>query len=186
MPNTARARPLLAVFFLLNGCQSKNIAPVGSPAATRAITASANILDGHATALEDITAAGLILKAGGGIGHDGTTLNAIETSVTTLSLSAGAAGAFVTETNAVTVDTLSDITRLAVQRQEDTASICIEADVVGRITNVANHFASDSSVINLCRGCDFTGEHNEVRRAKCFARDARHWILSQQCIENTI
>ena len=42
MPNTARALPLLAVFFLLNGCQSKNIAPVESPAATRAITASAN------------------------------------------------------------------------------------------------------------------------------------------------
>ena len=52
MPNTARALPLLAVFFLLNGCQSKNIAPVGSPAATRAITASTNQIVGRVLAVD--------------------------------------------------------------------------------------------------------------------------------------
>ena len=47
-----RALPLLAVFFLLNGCQSTNIAPVGSPAATRAITASANQIVGRVLAVD--------------------------------------------------------------------------------------------------------------------------------------
>jgi hypothetical protein len=72
-----------------------------------AITAGANIVDGRATPGADITASGLILKAGGGIGFDGSTLNALETSVITLSLSAGTAGAYLSETDAVTVDTVS-------------------------------------------------------------------------------
>ena len=52
MPNTARARPLLAVFFLLTGCQSKIVAPAESPAAPRAITASANLIVGRVLAVD--------------------------------------------------------------------------------------------------------------------------------------
>jgi hypothetical protein len=52
MPNTARALPLLAVFFLLNGCQSKNVAPIEPPAAPGAITASANQIVGRVLAVD--------------------------------------------------------------------------------------------------------------------------------------
>jgi len=95
-----------------------------------AITAGANILDGHATAAEDITAAGLILKAGGGIGTDGSTLNALETSVSTLSLSAGAVGAFVTETNGITVDALN----VAVNRVSADATVPVTASGSASVT----------------------------------------------------
>ena len=37
---------------MLNGCQSKNVAPVGSPAAPRAITASANQIVGRVLAVD--------------------------------------------------------------------------------------------------------------------------------------
>jgi hypothetical protein len=94
-----------------------------------AITASGNILDAHATAVEDITAAGLILKAGNGIGYD-VSVNAIETNVSTLSLSAGAGGAFVTETNAVTVDTLT----VAVNRVGSDASVPATASGTASVT----------------------------------------------------
>ncbi len=52
MPNTARALPLLAVFFLLTGCQSTNVAPAESPATPRAITASANLIVGRVLAID--------------------------------------------------------------------------------------------------------------------------------------
>ena len=52
----------------------------------------------------DISAAGLILKAGNGIGSGA---NHLETSVATLSVSSGAGGAFVTETDALAIGSLT-------------------------------------------------------------------------------
>ena len=103
---------------------------INAGTANVAVTASGNILDGHTTAVEDITAAGLILKAAGGIGTDGTTPNALETSVSTLSLSAGTAGAYVTESNAVTVNTLT----VAVNRVGSDASVPATASGTATLT----------------------------------------------------
>jgi hypothetical protein len=70
------------------------------------IASSGSIIDGDTAGdIEvDITAAGLQLSAGTGIGS-GT--NHLETTLTTLTASAGAGGLYVTESDAVTADTLT-------------------------------------------------------------------------------
>ena len=71
-----------------------------------ALTASGSIVDRDASGdtAVDISAAGLILKAGNGIGSGA---NHLETSVATLSVSAAAGGAFVTETDGLRIDSLT-------------------------------------------------------------------------------
>jgi hypothetical protein len=55
----------------------------------------------------DITAAGLILKAGNGIGFNGTTLNHLDVKVTTFTANAGVGGAYVNATELITAGTVS-------------------------------------------------------------------------------
>ena len=81
-----------------------------------AITAqSGSIVDRNTTAV-DIIANGLILKASGAIGASG---NNLETNVNTLSLSAGAGGAYITESTGLTVDTVT----VAVNRVASDATV---------------------------------------------------------------
>ena len=92
-----------------------------------AITASGSIVDLDTNAAVDVTAAGLILNAGSGIGSGS---NALETTVTTLSLSAGTAGAYVSEANAVTIDRLT----VAVNRVGSDASVPASASGTATVT----------------------------------------------------
>jgi len=79
---------------------------LASGSAHVSITAGADIVDGDAAGDSeiDITASGLRMQAGGAIGN---AANAIETTVLTLSAQAGNGGMFVTESNGLTVDTVS-------------------------------------------------------------------------------
>ncbi|MDO8340574.1 MAG: hypothetical protein Q7T59_01225, partial [Candidatus Woesebacteria bacterium] len=96
---------------------------ISAGSANVAITAQAgNIVDRDADgdSAVDITAAGLILKASNGIGSGA---NHLETTVNTLNLSAGAGGAFITESNGVTIDALT----VAVNRVASDASVSTPA-----------------------------------------------------------
>ncbi|WP_232504079.1 LEPR-XLL domain-containing protein, partial [Thiomicrospira microaerophila] len=71
------------------------------------IATAGSITDANNDANANITAHGLLLKAGNGIGKvDGTT-NFIETAVSLLSAHAGAGGVFIHEANGLTIDTLT-------------------------------------------------------------------------------
>ncbi|MBG6078024.1 hypothetical protein [Polaromonas sp. CG_9.11] len=98
---------------LLNAGTDVTVEAITAGTANVAITAQAgNIidLDTAGDALVDISANGLILKAGNGIGSG---LNHLETSVTTVTASAGAGGIYLSESNGLTVDTVSvDVQRV--------------------------------------------------------------------------
>jgi hypothetical protein len=69
-----------------------------------AITAGGSITDGYTTAVEDITAAGLILKAGNSVGSSS---NPLETAITKLAAITAADGIYLSELDAVSVNTVS-------------------------------------------------------------------------------
>jgi len=66
-----------------------------------------DILDAGDTGGADIQAANLLIASTGATGHDGTTLDAIDTAVTSLSATAGDAGMFFNEFDAVTIANVS-------------------------------------------------------------------------------
>ena len=94
------------------------IEEVAAGAGSVSITATAGDIIDRDTAGDtevDITANGLLLNAGSGIA---TSDNHLETTVTTLTASAAADGIFITETDGVTVDTLT----IQVNRVDNTAT----------------------------------------------------------------
>jgi hypothetical protein len=82
------------------------IETLASGSAHTSVSARGSIVDadGAGDSEVDITGSGLRLQAGGAIGAEG---NAIETTVLTLSGQAGTGGMFVTETNGLSVDTVT-------------------------------------------------------------------------------
>jgi hypothetical protein len=89
---------------------------VHAGSANLAITATlGSLIDGNAGA-PNLSASGLLLKAGTAIGAAD---DALETSVGTLSASAGGGGIYLSESNGVTVDTVG----VSVQRVDETASV---------------------------------------------------------------
>ena len=88
-----------------------------------------SIVDGDADGdtEADILATGLLLKAGTGIG---TSVNALETTVTTLTASAGNGGFFVTETNDLTINILTiQANRIAVTGTEAVTAYAAQEDL---------------------------------------------------------
>lgn len=96
------------------------------------IAVNGSILDGGDTYL-DVVADALRVMAGGGVGVLGMAANAVETTVATLSASAGAGGINLLESDAVTVDDVA-VTVQRVQRDASTTPVSDEAqsDLVAR------------------------------------------------------
>ena len=84
------------------------------------------------------------------------------------------------------INTHGDVRALAVKCTEHVASVSVESDVVAGVADFSNNLASHFNVIDFGFGCDFAGKYHEVRSAQCFAGNARHWVLSQQSVKDSV
>ena len=80
------------------------------------------------------------------------------------------------------VDTLRDIRRLLVERDEDAAGVRIEAVAGIRIADLTHGLADDLRNIDIATGRDLTDDVRLSRRNECLTRNASHRILRKDRI----
>jgi hypothetical protein len=130
----------------------ENLAAGSANLAIKAVLGSIVDRDANGDSAVDITGSGLLLKAGTAVG---TAANAIETSVGTLTVSAAGGGIYVTESDAVSVNTVSvSVQRVNAQAVAATTPVpaLSQADLVTSAANGSIVLLSKAGSITLNDG----------------------------------
>src|SRR5690606_2153476 len=84
------------------------------------------------------------------------------------------------------VNTLSDVGRLFVVRDQYRAGFGVDAEIGVVVTDTLERVASDANVIDHGMRRDFAGQNDQTGIAQGFRSDPRFRVLGQDCIEDCV
>lgn len=84
------------------------------------------------------------------------------------------------------VDSVADLARLRVDRDDDLAGLRVESDIPAGVAEFLGSLSDNLLVVDFSLACDLSQNHDHVAFGGSFASDSRVWILLKAGVEDRI